>query len=233
MTKPGQSQDRAGSSSLGVSSPRSTISHRLPWGGKPSGSRPLVDSRKHTGLSGRVQLQPGLTLSECHSDAEPLPTRDRLYVCSDTAQIADLARRPTQPASDRARSVFQVQHRRHVRPRRRGDAHQRAESCSADPGQRPSFVSLGRAGVYASTWYSIRPFPAHQSPGAGPREMSGRRGGTSRTSTSLLSRFYARPWQDSLTAWPSFVARPNSAPGWSVPLCSRSSSSARSTGSPT
>ena len=69
--------------------------------------------------------------------------------------------------------------------------------------------------------------------GAGPREMSGRRGDTSRTSTSLLSRFYARPWQDSLTAWPSFVARPNAVPGWSVPPCSRSSSSARSTGSPT
>ena len=106
-------------------------------------------------------------MSECHSDAEPLPTRDRLYVCSDTAQIADLAWRSTQPASDRARSVFQVRHRRHVRPRHRGDAHQRAESCSADPGQRPSLVSRGRAGVCASTWYSIRPFPAHQAPGRG------------------------------------------------------------------
>ncbi len=189
MTKPGQSQDRAGSSSLGVSSPRSTISHRLPWGGKPSGSRPLVDSRKHTGLSGRVQLQPGLTLSEYHSDAEPLPTRDRLYVCSDTAQIADLAWRSTQPASDRARSVFQVQHRRHVRPRRRGDAHQAQSPVQPIPG---SDLPSSAAAVLESVLQpGIRfgPFRLIRRLGAGPREMSGRRGGSSRTSTSLLSRF--------------------------------------------
>ena len=189
VTKPGQSQDRVGSSSLGVSSPRSTISHRLPWGGKPSGSRPHVDSRKHTGLSGRVQLQPGLTLSECHSDAEPLPTRDRLYVCSDTAQIADLARRSTQPASDKARSDFQVQHRRHVRPRHRGDAHQRRVLFSRSrattfPRQPRPCWSLCFNLVFDSALSG-----SSVAWGAGPREMSGRRGGTSRTSTSLLSRF--------------------------------------------